>query len=158
MIMNISTLESEELSAGARCICYLCVNIDSRSGFKFYCHFLIENRYLLDQPLDQNFRVFSYSPCLLFQKRNHAILQSLLCTDCDLRWMRQALPESSLEQPRLQIHCLALHQPIGANRPDINYANRTMNETVLEDATDKALNRILRGRKEFLVCYPSRGQ
>ncbi|WP_341349319.1 hypothetical protein, partial [Pseudoramibacter alactolyticus] len=65
--------------------------------------------------------------------------------------MRQALPESSLEQPRLQIHCLALHQPIGAKRPDINYANRTMNEAVLEDATDKALNRILRGRKEFLV-------
>ena len=64
--------------------------------------------------------------------------------------MRKALPESSLEQPRLQIHYLALHQPIGANRPDINYTNRTMNEAVLEDVTVKALNRILRGRKEFL--------
>lgn len=85
MIVNISTLESEELPAGARRICCLCVNIDFQSEFKFYCHFLIENRYLLDQPPDQNFRVFSYSPCLLFQKRNHVILQSLLCTDCDLR-------------------------------------------------------------------------
>lgn len=48
------------------------------------------------------------------RQETQLLLQSMFCTDGFLRRLRRALPTRSLEQPRLQVHRLALHQSLGA--------------------------------------------
>ena len=50
---------------------------------------------------------------LFYRQETQLLMQSLFCTDGFLRRLRRALPACPLEQPRLQVHRLALHQPIG---------------------------------------------
>ncbi len=49
------------------------------------------------------------------RQETQLLLQSLFCADGVLRGLWRALPARPLEQPRLQVHRLALHQSLGAH-------------------------------------------
>ena len=70
------------------------------------------------EPKSINGSTPKYSVSLIIPKpdrqETQLLLQSLFCTDGFLRRLRRASPACPLEQPRLQVYRLALHQPLGA--------------------------------------------
>ena len=55
------------------------------------------------------------SPRQSDRQETQLLLQSLFCTDGFLRRLRRTLQARPLEQPRLQVHRMALHQPLGTD-------------------------------------------
>ena len=77
---------------------------------------------------------------------NHCFAQMIFCSECGELYRRVHWNNHGCKS--IVWRCISRLEPSEA---ESNCTNRTVNEAVLEDATVKALNRILRGRKEFLA-------
>lgn len=77
---------------------------------------------------------------------NHCFAQMIFCGECGELYRRVHWNNHGCKS--IVWRCISRLEPSEA---ESNCTNRTVNEAVLEDVTVKALNRILRGRKEFLT-------
>ena len=99
--------------------------------------------------------VFNKSPLVcnnegvIIRKRtyscNHCFAQIVVCGDCGELYRRVHWNNHGCKS--IVWRCISRLEPTSA---DVNCTNRTVNETLLEEVTIKALNQILSNRKAFL--------
>jgi site-specific DNA recombinase len=77
---------------------------------------------------------------------NHCFAQMIFCGECGELYRRVHWNNHGCKS--IVWRCISRLEPSEA---ESNCTNRTVNEAALEDVTVKSLNRILRGRKEFLA-------